>query len=319
MSEIFDGKRVYVSGKFPGLAKEDVWTYLLGAGAVGTASKSAAEAYLCPDLSDAKLAASGKPIHTLDELGPPLAGYADRLAAAVAFRRADLRRRDGLVAHFGRGAPADDALIARVEAAIGFPAPPELRTLMRGFNGLSAVVAALKRGKKVELADSGPLPYAALADSGHPLWQGAIEWLIGVVAIPTWEEIFLRPQQQRICDLSSVYEAKAEMKIGGLKVRAGDLFPRLFAFDLFHPFAGAALYADPKERALKVIYAFDHWADLTGAHPLSLRTYMESLVAGIWGRMSHAGQRPVKPVSKTAWPTYVRNIHGAPYVFLELT
>lgn len=318
MAEVFDGKRVYVSGKFPGLSKDDVWTYLLGAGAYGTGSKSSAQAYLCPDRSDPKLLATGKPIHTLDELGAPLASYVSRLASAVASRREDLRRHKDLVCHFAHGPAADDALVARVEAALGFPAPADLRALMGQFNGLSAVVATLQRGARVELPDDRPLPYAGLADSGHPLWRGVIDWLIGVIAIPTWEDIFLRPQRERLCDLSATLGPKDVVKIGGLKVAAGALFPRLFAFDLFHSFAGTALYADPKAEALHVIYAFDHWADITGAHPLSLRTYMESLAAGIWGRMAHAGQRPIRPVSKTAWPTYIRNIHGAPYVFLEL-
>lgn len=318
MGEIFDGKRVYVSGKFPGLSKDEVWTYLLGAGAHGVTSKSSAQAYLCPDRTDPKLLATGKPLYTLDDLGAPLAGYVDRLAAAVAARREDLKRTQDRVCHFAHGAPADDALIARVEAALGFPAPADLVTLMRQFNGLSAVVATLKRGARVDLSDDRPLPYAALADSGHPLWRGVIDWLIGVIAIPTWEDIFLRPQRQRICNLGDVVDPSSTVKIGALKVAASALFPRLFAFDLFHPFAGAAVYADPTDRSLAVIYAFDHWADITGAHPVSLRTYMESLAAGIWGRVAHAGQRPIKPVSKTAWPTYVRNIHGAPYVFLEL-
>lgn len=318
MAELFDGKRVYVSGKFPGLSKDEVWTYLLGAGAHGVNSKSPAQAYLCPDRSDAKLIATGKPIYTLDDLGAPLAGYALRVGAAVAARREDLRRNKNKVCHFAHGAPADDALIARVEAALGFPVPADLLALMRQFNGLSAVVATLKRGATVELPDDRPLPYAGLADSSHPLWRGVIDWLIGVIAIPTWEDIFLRPQHQRLCDDGGVHDPEEVVKIGGLKVAAGALYPRLFAFDLFHSFAGAALYADPKEREVQVIYGFDHWADLTGAHPLSLRMYMESLAAGIWGRAVHVGQRPIKPVSKTAWPTYIRNIHGAPYVFLEL-
>lgn len=318
MTEPFDGKRVYVSGKFPGLAKDEVWTYLLGAGAHGTTSKSSAQAYLCPDRSDAKLVATGKPIYTLEDLGPPLAGWAARVGAAVAARREENRRNPALLTHFAHGAPADDALIARVEAALGFPAPAELVRLMRQFNGLSAVAATLKRGATVELPADRPLPYAALADSGHPLWQGKIDWLMGVIAIPTWEDVFLRPQARRICDLGGAYDAKAVIKIGGLKVAAGALFPRLFALDLYHSFGGAAVYADPKEQALRVIHAFDHWADITGAQPLSLRAYLESLAAGLWGRVTHAGQRWIQPVSKTAWPTYVRNIHGAPYVFVEL-
>ncbi|MCB9565970.1 MAG: hypothetical protein H6710_01890 [Myxococcales bacterium] len=67
-----------------------------------------------------------------------------------------------------------------------------------------------------------------------------------------------------------------------------------------------------------MIYAFDYWADITSAHPVSLRTYMESVLAGFWGgsRTPASGRSPV--VSKTAWPTYIRNIHGAPYIFIEL-
>jgi hypothetical protein len=184
--------------------------------------------------------------------------------------------------------------------------------------GDAAAVALLKRNAGLAIADDKPLPYAALADMKHPLWQGKIEWMIGVIGIPTWEDIFLRPQKDRLCDPGSSMDPKEVVKIGALKVKAGALFPRLFAFDLFHHFTGTALYADPADQTMKVIYAFDHWADLTGAHPVSLRADMESLAAGIWGRTVHAGQRIIKPVSKTAWPTYIRNIHGAPYVFLEL-
>lgn len=318
MTEVFDGKRIYVSGKFDGLQKDEVWAYLLGQGAHGTMSKSAAQAYLCPDPTDAKLVATGKPLYTLDSLGESLEGYLDRLKAAVQARREDLGRQKHAVCHLAHGAPAGKALIAKVEEALGFPAPADLLALMRQFNGLSAAVAVLKRGKSVEIADDKPLPYAGLADMKHPLWQDKIEWLIGVIALPSWEDIFLRPQPRRLCDLSSAVGPKEVVKIGALKVKADALFPRLFAFDLFHHFAGTAVYADPRDQTLKAIYAFDHWADITGAHPVSLRAYMESLAAGIWGRMAHAGQRLIKPVSKTAWPTYIRNIHGAPYVFLEL-
>ncbi len=302
MTEAFDGKRVYVSGKFDGLQKDEVWAYLLGCGAHGTASKSMAQAYLCPDRSDAKLVATGKPLYTLDALGAPLEGYLDRLKAAVQARREDLSK-NKIVCHLAHGAPASKTLIAKVAAAIGFPVPADLLALMRQFNGLSAAVAVLKRGASVKIADDAPLRYAALADMKHPLWQDKIDWLIGVIAIPSWEDIFLRPQQSRLCDLSPHMGPKEVVKIGALKVKADALFPRLFAFDLFHHYAGTAVYADPKDQTLKAIYAFDHWADLTGAHPVSLRVYMESLAAGIWGRAVHVGQRIIKPVSKTATST----------------
>ncbi|MCB9570232.1 MAG: SMI1/KNR4 family protein [Myxococcales bacterium] len=319
MTDVFEGYRLYVSGKFPGIQKDEVWAWLLGAGAHGVTSKSVANAYLCPDPTDPKLVATGKKLFTLADLGEPLVGYLDRLKAAIESRRVDLKHHKNALFHLGYGPPADDALIARVEAALGFPVPADLLTLMRHFNGLSAVVAVPKRGTTIELPQDGaPLPYAGLADLNHPLWQGKIDWLIGTVALPTWEEIFLRPQSARICDLGGTRPDKEIVKIGSLKVKAGDLFPRLFAFDLYHHFGGAAVFADPKAKDLKVIYAFDYWADITSAHPVSLRTYMESVLAGFWGRIAHAGQRPIKPVSKTAWPTYIRNIHGAPYIFIEL-
>lgn len=319
MTEIFDGKMVYVSGRFDGLAKDEVWARLLGAGAHGTMSKSTAKAYLAADPHDAKLVASGKPIYTLADLPASLDGYLDRLKAAVASRKAELAGYGhvGHVAHLGYGPPADDALIARVEAAVG-PLPADVLSLMRQFNGLSCVVATVKNGQTVALPDRAPLPYAGLADMKHPVWQLKIDWLLGTIAIPTWEDIFLRPQDRRLCDHGGSYGATDVLKIGTLRVKAAELFPRLFAFDLFHHFGGAALYLDPKDRQAKVLYTFDHWADLTSAQPVSLRTYMDSLAAGIWHRISHAGQRPIKPTSKTAWPTYIRNLHGAPYVFIEL-
>lgn len=316
MTDVFDGKPVYVSGKFDGLKKEEVWVYLLATGAHGTMSKSAAGAYLSADPGDPKLVATGKPIYTLADLPAPLDGYLDRLEAAVAFRRDDLARLSH-VGHLGYGPPADDALIARIEATVG-PLPADVLALMRQFNGLSCAVATLKKGQTVELPNGAPLPYAALADLNHPLWKGKIDWLLGTIAIPTWEDIFLRPQDQRLCDHGGSLGPKEVVQIGALKLKAADLFPRLFAFDLFHSYGGAALYLDPKDRQAKIIYTFDHWADLTSAHPVPLRVYMESLIAGIWHRVAHAGQRPIKPTSKAAWPTYIRNIHGAPYIFIEL-
>jgi hypothetical protein len=83
----------------------------------------------------------------------------------------------------------------------------------------------------------------------------------------------------------------------------------------------AALIAHCRERLaqqLKVIYSHDYWADLTSDQPISLRTYMESLIAGVWGVDWNVGQRLIRPTSKTAWPTYIRNIKGSPYIFLEL-
>jgi hypothetical protein len=189
---------------------------------------------------------------------------------------------------------------------------------MRQWNGLSCAVATLKKGQTVKLPSGAPLPYAALADMNHPLWKSKIDWLLGAIGIPTWEDIFLRPEGSPLRDHGSSFGPKEVVQIGALKVKAADLFPRLFAFDLFHHFGGAALYLDPKDRQAKIIYTFDHWADLTSAHPVPLRVYMESLIAGIWHRISHAGQRPIRPTSKTAWPTYIRNIHRAPYIFIEL-
>lgn len=319
MSSVFGEKPVYVSGKFEGIQKEEVWTYLLATGAYGTMGKSAAQAYLSADPSDAKLVATKKPIYTLADLPLSLDGYLERLQQAVAFRKQE-RARDkhrSFVTHLGFGPPLSEPQIAQLEASLGYALPDEVKCLMRQWNGLSCVVAQLKSGQQVELGQT-PLPYAALADSAHPIWQDAIEWLVATVGIPTWEEIFLRPQARRMCNHSDSYDPKEVLKIGALKVKAGVLFPRLFAFDLFHHYGGAALYLDPTDNQAKIIYCFDYFADLTSAQPVSLRMYMESLAAGIWGRIAHAGLRPIRPVSKTAWPTYIRNIHGAPYVFVEL-
>lgn len=317
MTEVFGGKQVYVSGKFEGLQQGEVWAYLLGYGAHGVTSKSVAKAYLCADPTDAKLVATGKPLYTLADLGAPLVGYLDRLKAAVEHRREELRRHKSAIVHLGHGPPASAALIKKVEAALGFPIPADLLALMRQFNGLSAVVATLKRGEAIDLPDGAPLPYAALAGMMHPLWQQRIDWLLGVIGIPTWEEIFLRPQEKRLCNHDG-YGPKSALQIGGLKVKADAFFPNLYAFDLYHHWGGAALFADPKTESVRVIHAFDVWADLTSAHPLSLRGYMESLAAGIWCRIAHAGQRYIRPSSTSGWPTYIRNIHGAPYVFVEL-
>lgn len=318
MTEKFGDKAIYVTGTFDGLQKEAVWAYLLATGAVGTMSKSA-PAYLAADPLDAKLLASGKPIYTLADLPSSLDGFLERLTGAVASHRETFsrRRQAAWVAHLAYGPPAGEAQLREIEQALGLALPAEVKSLMRQFDGLSCVVATFKKGKAITLPDT-PLPYAALADLKHPLWQGDLDWLIGNLAIPTWKEIFLRPQERRLCDHSDSYEDDEVLKIGALKVKAGALFPRLFAFDLFHSFAGAALYLDPKDEQAKIIYAFDHWADLTSAQPVPLRFYMESLAAGIWCRLSNVGLRPIKPVSKTAWPTYIRNVHNTPYVYIEL-
>lgn len=130
--------------------------------------------------------ATGKPLYTLDTLGAPLEGYLDRLKAAVQVRREDLSKNKPIVCHLAHGAPASEALVAKVTAAIGFPVPADLLALMRQFNGLSAAVAVLKRAASVEIADDAPLRYAALADMKHPLWQDKIDWLISVTRRSTY-------------------------------------------------------------------------------------------------------------------------------------
>lgn len=315
------GERFYVSGRFPGLKKEEIWTRLLATGAHGVMSKSVATAYLCSDPSDPKLMASGKPLYTIDDLPATLDGWLEQLKGAVAHCRAEhlMLTRRGVIAvdHFAYGPPADDALVARIEAHIGYALPEDVRSLMRQFNGVSCVLGIVKaKGGPIELPDT-VLPAGALLDTCAPLWAGHIEWLMGVIAIPTWEEIFL--SAHKFLYDPSVYGAREKLKIGSLKVIAEDLFPRAFDLDLFHAYAGAMLYIDPKGGESQVIYSVDHGADFTSAHPLTLRCYMDSLAAGIWTRMSHAEQRPIKPVSKAAWPTYIHNVHGAPYVFIKLT
>lgn len=309
---------LYVSGKFPGLQKDEVAAYAVAQGARFIDSKAAARAYLCADPKDPKLVATGKPRFTLADLGDPLTRYIERLEAAIDHQRTGTYQRAPMLYHLAHGPAANKSLIKQVEAALGFPIPADLLTLMRQFNGLSLAVARLKKTGSIKLPNT-LLPYAALADMKHPLWRSSLtNNILGAIAIPTWEDIFLRPQTERLCDQSKYVPAAQVFKIGALKVKAGDLFPHLFAFDLFHHFHGAALYADPKAKDMKVIYSHDCWADLTSAHPVSLRTYMESLVAGIWGADWNVGQRLIKPVSKTAWPTYIRNIHGAPYISLAL-
>lgn len=316
MSE-FGDKAIYVSGKFEGLQKEEVWARLLAAGAWGQNTKSA-QAYLAADPADPKLIATGKPIYTLADLPQSLDGWLAQLKAAVAHRGAAIKTYPTVdaVAHLAYGPPADDALIATIERAVG-PLPADLLSLMRQFNGLSCVVGLMEKGHGITLPSDAPLPYAALAHDAHPLWAGRLSHLDVTIALPTWEDIFLRAQEDRICNHTG-HDPRDALKIGALKVKAGELYPCLFAFDLFHHYAGAALYLDPKEGDAKLLYGFDCWADLTSAHPTSLRFYMESLVAAVWSRMSFAGPRPIKPTSKTAWPTYIRNIHNAPWVYIEL-
>lgn len=316
MNRKLGDKNFYVSGKFAGLQKDEVAAYGVAQGARYVNSAAAAQAYVCADPKEAKLVATGKPLFTLAALGDPLAGYVERLSAAVADSRAQQSKNENMLHHLAYGPPASKALIGKVEAALGFAAPPELVTLMRQFNGLSLVVATLKKNASIALGDS-VLPYAALADMKHPLWRAKAS-AVRTIALPTWEQIFLRPQTERLCDMSTIIGPKEVIKIGALKVKAGELFPRLFAFDLFHHYHGAAAYADPKDQKLKIIYAHDHWADLTADHPISLRTYMESLIAGVWGAGWNVGQRLIRPVSKIGWPTYIRNISNSPYIFLDL-
>ncbi len=315
MKSKLGGHTIYVSGKFPGLQKDEVAAHVVAQGARFINSKSAAQAYLCADPGDPKLVATGKPRYTLADLGEPLDRYVERLAAAIEHLREGTYRGDRMLYHLAHGPAAGAPLIARVEAALGFQVPADLLALMRQFNGLSLAVAKLKPDARAELGGD-LLPYAALADANHPLWRGASN-VFAAIGIPTWEDIFLRPQEQRICNHGG-YSANHVIKIGALKVKAGDLFPRLFGLDLFHHYHGAAVYADPRDRQLKVIYSHDDWADLTADQPISLRTYMESLIAGVWGADHNVGQRLIRPTSKTAWPTYIRNIHNAPYIHLGL-
>lgn len=309
---------VYVSGRFPGLQSDEVSAHLHGLGARVTESKSVARAILTATPDDPKnlaFAAKGKVILTLEDLTPPLEGWVERLKAAEASFEKELARKT-MLHHFAVGQPADPTLMAKVEAAIGFPAPDDLRALMLQFDGLSLVGAERVPHATLTLPQE-VLPYAALVDGGHPLWAAiAPGEPVTTIAIPRWQDVFLRPVEARLSGPGS-YGPKDKLKIGALKVSGSDLHARLFPFDLFHPFHGAALYADPVAKDLKVLYASDHWASLTDYHPVSLSVYMESLAGMVWHKSAHWVQRIIAPTSKTAWPTYIRKIHGAAYVFLE--
>lgn len=312
---------VYVSGRFEGFKGDELNALVLGQGARVAGSFSVANALLTQDLNNPKVAkanAKGMTILTPDQLGAPLEDYLERMKAALAlFQTKFASYRKNMVYHLAAGPPADDALVAQIEAEVGFPLPEELRTLMAQFNGLSVIGAELpKSADALQLPDQ-VLPYAALADMSHKLWTTASPSLaVSAIAIPTWQDIFLRAPNERMTG-ESPYGAKEKLKIGTLKVDAGAFYERLYPFDLFHYYLGAALYADPIEQNFKVIHATDHWADLTNAHPVSLRVYMESLIAMISHNSGFYEQRIIKPVSKTAWPTYIKNIRGAVYVFVE--
>ncbi len=311
------GRRIYVSGRFEGLDKSEVSAYVHGFGGDSAFSQSGVDAILSATPDDPKLItkAKGKKIITLADLPAPLEGYVDRMKAAqVAFRTLFASYRKNMAHHLAFGPPADQALIGRVEKAIGFAMPAELRSLMTQFNGLSCIGAELAPGATLPLADS-LMPYAALME--HPVWSAAVvgEPVVSI-GIPQWEDVFLRAPEARLTGVSS-YGPKEKLKIGSLKVGATEFYERLFPFDLFHSFLGAALYADPVAKDLKVIYASDHWASLTDYEPVSLGVYMEALCGMVWHHGNHWPQRIIQPLSKTAKPTYIRSIHDAAYTFLE--
>lgn len=284
-------------------------------------SFAAANAVLTADPEGSKTQKArdkGKTILVLEDLGAPLENYTARLEAALAaFQEQFSSYNKKMVYHLAMGPPASDALMGRVEDAVGFALPNELRTLMSQFNGLSFVGAELARGAQAPEFPEEVLPYATLADLSHPLWRAASKSLaVSTIAIPTWEDVFLCAPKDRITG-ESPYGDKEKLKIGKLKVKAKDFYERLYPFDLFHDYHGAALYADPVAKEFKIIYATDHWADLTNAHPVPLRVYMECLIGMVSHRGSYYEQRIIKPLSKTAWPTYIKNIHNSAYIFLE--
>ncbi|MFN3199506.1 MAG: BRCT domain-containing protein [Bradymonadia bacterium] len=312
---------VYVSGRFDGFKKEELNALILGQGARVAGSFPSSNAILTSDPEGPKVAKAiekGKTILQLDDLGGSLEGYLERMQGALkAFQEQFADYRKKMVYHLAAGAPADEALMTRVEEAIGFPLPDDLRTLMGQFNGLSMVGAEIKRKAEAPSFPETVLPYATLADMSHPLYAAAHDaTALSTIGIPSWSDIFLQPAKARLTG-ESCYGPKEKLKIGTLKVGATEFYERLYPFDIFHPYHGAALYADPKDQTVKVIYASDHWAALTSAHPVPLRIYMESLIAMVSHKGSFYEQRIIKPTSKTAWPTYIKNIHGGAYLFLE--
>ena len=310
-------QNVCVSGRFADWTKAELEILLKARGAwqvsaspsKGVAAMISAEA-TGPKVEKAR--ALGVPVVGPDELrqalGPPLNGYLRRLNRKIAEQPSYVQR-----AVLAVGAPASDALLARVEQQIGFPLPAEAAALWRQLDGLSLLWTT----PGLMPCSSEPLAWSEACHDGGPLWTrlhalraaNPTRFWMGMVCIPPLETLFFTPWRGRIVPDHAV-GPKDTVQLGRRKVAAQALTEHLYGFDLFSPFTFAGLWADQETQRLQVVYGTDHGADWSVAATVPLEVYLEFLLVDL------GATRPIEPTRKVGWPSGIRRLAHLPWVEL---
>ena len=241
-------------------------------------------------------------------LGPPLSGYRARLLRKLAEQPRYVQTAVQAI-----GAPASDALLARVEAEVGFPLPEDAVALWRQLDGLSLLWST----PGLQPTSTEPLPWSEACHDGGPLWSRlealraahATTFDMGLVCIPPLETIFSSPWKGRVFP-DAPWGPKDTVRLGRRKVAAAALYDHLYGFDFFSPFRWTGLWADQEQRRLQVVHASDHGADWSVAAAVPLELYMEFLLVDL-GRT-----RAIEPTHKLGWPRGIRRLAHLPWVEL---
>lgn len=239
-------------------------------------------------------------------LGPPLGGFLRRLNRKLGEQPGYVKK-----AVVAIGAPASEALLARVEAQVGFGLPEAARNLWGQLDGLSLLWTT----PELQPCTDQPLPWSEACHDGGPLWTriealraaNAGRFDMGMACIPPLETIFFSPWRGRFFP-DRVWGPKETVTLGRRKVAAAALFDHLYGFDLFSPFTWAGLWADQEERSLKVVYGTDHGADWSLAAAVPLEIYLEFLLIDL-GRT-----RALTPSAKGGWPQGIARMAHLPWV-----
>ncbi len=248
------------------------------------------------------------------ELGPPLGSFLSRLKARVVERGAERAFGCHL---FGVGAPADEAVLEKVEARIGFALPEAARQLWRQLEGLSMLwTISYTAGRPSPLAGTGLTPDALIpwnqaCHAEGALWSaidahravGSIQGVMGLACIPPVQTIFFTDWDERMFS-SSAYTDRDTIQMGRRKVKAKEFFANLFMFDLFHPYYQAGLWADREKEELSVVYGSDHGADWGVAATIPLELYMEQLLNTL------GGDRIIEPTSRGGRTRAMKSYYG---------
>lgn len=299
-----------ITGRFADWSKAELEILLRGRGAwrVAPSPSKAVSVVISAETAGPKVdkaRALGLPVVFADELraalGAPLEGYRARLLRSLAERPRYIH--DAVLAV---GDPVSDALLARVEARIGFPLPEAARNLWKQLDGLNLLWTV---PSAVQERSDALLPWSVACHGDGELWtkihalraQNPSRFDMGQIAIPPVETIFFQAWDGTMFD-GSAYGPKDTLTLGKRKVKAQDLFSNLFMFDLFSPYYQAGLWADREQQALHVVYCSDYGADWSMAATVPLEVYLEFML------VDHGRTRPIEPSSKLGSPKSIRNL-----------